>query len=142
MNGRRVICAYFPMWSIDLSRRRMLRAGALTPGDHAWKRPVLLVTRVGGKELVAAACERSLAAGVKIGMDLSNAKALLPGEVVTGPHRPERDATALHALACWMNRYAPIVAADPPDGLLMDVSGTEKAVSRGKGVSSASLPRR
>lgn len=103
----------------------------------------MLVTRVGGRELVAAACERSLAAGVRIGMDVSNAKALLPsGDVCTLAHRPERDAAALTALACWMNRYAPVVAPDPPDGLLMDVSGTQR-LYRGEskllGVISAAL---
>jgi protein ImuB len=38
---------------------------------------------------------------------------------------PNADATALERLALWaLQRYAPIAAADPPDGLVIDVTGT------------------
>lgn len=101
----------------------MKRSGAPAPVDL----PLLLVSRVGGREVVAAACERSMAAGVSPGMDASNAKALLPrSRAHIAAYRPDKDASALHAMACWMNRYAPVVAPDPPDGLLMDVTGTER----------------
>lgn len=33
------------------------------------------------------------------------------------------DAAGLERLAVWALRYAPLVAADPPDGLVLDVSG-------------------
>ena len=34
--------------------------------------------------------------------------------------------TALERLALWvLQRYAPIVAADPPDGLVIDATGAE-----------------
>ena len=37
---------------------------------------------------------------------------------------PEADAQALDRLALWaLQRYAPIVAADPPDGLVIDTTG-------------------
>jgi protein ImuB len=37
---------------------------------------------------------------------------------------PAADAAALERLALWaLQRYAPIVAADPPDGLMIDVTG-------------------
>jgi len=39
------------------------------------------------------------------------------------PHEPERDLMVLRALAVWANRFAPNVAIDEPDGLLLDVSG-------------------
>jgi nucleotidyltransferase/DNA polymerase involved in DNA repair len=37
---------------------------------------------------------------------------------------PSADAAALDRLAAWALRYAPIAAADPPDGLVIDVTGT------------------
>ena len=37
---------------------------------------------------------------------------------------PAADAAALDRLALWaLQRYAPIVAADPPDGLVIDATG-------------------
>jgi protein ImuB len=36
---------------------------------------------------------------------------------------PAADAAALDRLAMWVLRYAPIVAADPPDGLVIDSTG-------------------
>lgn len=61
-------------------------------------------------------------------MDLAHARSLLhPGVAVhVEPHRPDREADALHALACWALRYTPMSATDPPDGLMLDTSGTER----------------
>ncbi len=57
-------------------------------------------------------------------MTLAHARALLPFE---GTHieafDPRRDETALRALASWGGRFSPLVAPDPPDGLLMDITG-------------------
>ena len=39
---------------------------------------------------------------------------------------PERDAATLRALAAWAIRFAPTVAPDEPDGLLLDVTGCER----------------
>jgi protein ImuB len=37
---------------------------------------------------------------------------------------PAADAEALERLALWMlQRFAPIVAADPPDGIVIDSTG-------------------
>jgi protein ImuB len=36
---------------------------------------------------------------------------------------PAADAAALDRLALWALRYAPVVAADPPDGLVIDATG-------------------
>jgi protein ImuB len=35
------------------------------------------------------------------------------------------DAAALDRIALWSLRYAPIVAADPPDGLIIDTTGAD-----------------
>jgi len=58
-------------------------------------------------------------------MDLSHARALIPASV--HPHieeyKPQHEAAVLHKLACWALRFAPVVAVDPPDGLLLDITG-------------------
>lgn len=88
------------------------------------------------REVVAGVCGRAARAGIAVGMDLAQARSMLPPGVATDAvagarlhleeHRPERDAGALHAMACWMTRFAPTVAPDGVDGLLLDVSGTER----------------
>ncbi len=62
-------------------------------------------------------------AGLRIGMPASKAQALVPGLIVRDAE-PAADARALDRLALWaLQRYAPVAAADPPDGLVIDVTG-------------------
>ena len=50
---------------------------------------------------------------------------MVPGLVVMDAD-PAADAEALERLALWaLRRYAPIVAADPPDGLVIDTTGAD-----------------
>lgn len=87
---------------------------------------VLLVSRERGKEWIACACERAEAKGVCLGMGLAHAQALLRGaDVWVQPFTPEEDAKRLRRLALWAQRFSPTVAADAPDGLLLDVAGCE-----------------
>ena len=41
-------------------------------------------------------------------------------------HAPHADAAALAAIARWCLRLGPVVAADPPDGLVLDLTGCER----------------
>ena len=62
-------------------------------------------------------------AGLRIGMPAAKAQALVPGLIMRDAD-PAADAKALDRLALWaLQRYAPIAAADPPDGLVIDVTG-------------------
>jgi protein ImuB len=57
------------------------------------------------------------------GMHVTKAQALMPGLIVHNAD-PAGDAEALDRLALWALRlYAPIAAADPPDGLVIDTTG-------------------
>lgn len=44
-------------------------------------------------------------------------------ELAVDPHDPEADAALLAGLATACDRYTPLVALDPPDGLFLDVTG-------------------
>ncbi len=69
----------------------------------------------------------SFRAGVRPGMTLAHARALLPEWIVhEHPHEPARDAAALNALANWAVRFAPWVMPDHPNGLLLDITGCER----------------
>ena len=89
--------------------------------------PVLLVVTTAGRQVVARCCRRAIKAGVRPGMTVAHARALLPsGNVLTAPHRPARDASALVALAHWAVRFTPLVEPDPwpgMEGLCLDITG-------------------
>jgi protein ImuB len=62
-------------------------------------------------------------AGLHVGMPATKAQALVPNLVIKDAAL-ESDLAALDRLALWaLRRYAPIVAADPPDGLVIDMTG-------------------
>jgi protein ImuB len=65
------------------------------------------------------------AAGLRIGMPASKAQALVQGLLIQDAD-PTADAEALERLAFWiLQRFAPIVAADPPDGIVIDSTGAD-----------------
>lgn len=73
--------------------------------------------------MVVAADVAARRAGLRAGMPSTKAQALTPG-LITMDADPAADAEALDRLALWaLQRYAPIVAADPPDGLVIDTTG-------------------
>jgi len=117
------------MFPIELRRRRDRNAGGARNTDA---NVVFLLTRQAGRrEVVACACRRARAAGVRPGMPLGEARALLPdadaedeaNRVRIEPESPERDRAALESLAVWAQRFSPVVAVDAPDGLLIDATG-------------------
>ena len=56
-------------------------------------------------------------------MAATRARALV-SDLVVHDHDPAGDSLALDQLALWaLRRYAPIVAPDPPDGLIIDATG-------------------
>ena len=59
-------------------------------------------------------------------MTIAHATAILPALPRVLDHEPAADAAKLEALARWAMRFTPRVAADPPDGLLLDVAGCER----------------
>ena len=56
------------------------------------------------------------------GQRLADARAAVP-DLLSEPHEPEQDTASLLGLCRWMERYSPWVAPDPPDGILMEVTG-------------------
>lgn len=123
---RRTLSLWFPTFSTDLIARRLARASAGS-ADTAG-RIILLTRQVSGREIVVRCCHNAAAAGIAPGMDLAHSRArLTPGTPLhVEPHHPERDAEALHNLACWALRFSPLCAPDPPDGLLLDTTGTDR----------------
>jgi protein ImuB len=79
------------------------------------------------RQLVVRGCERAEKAGVRPGMTVAQARALIgDGELCVEPYDPVREMAALNALAVWAQRFSPLVAVDRPDGLLLDITGCER----------------
>ena len=85
--------------------------------------PLILKGSDGRRRIVAAADHAALATGVRTGMPLAKAQALVEGLIIHDAN-PDADADGLEKLAQWALRtYSPIVAADAPDGIVMNIAG-------------------
>jgi protein ImuB len=116
-NGsRRYLAIWLRFWAADRWRR------AHAPADGQSGRPFVLVETVGPRRTVRAADPRALACGIAPGQGVADAQALLPDLLVL-PADPAGDLAALHRLAEWATRFSPLVAPDPGDGLMLDITG-------------------
>jgi protein ImuB len=114
---RRVVSLYLPTWPTDRLRRRL---GKDAPSADI---PVVMVGASGRRRVVLAADAAAQALSLYPGMVAAQARALC-AELVVHNADPQADAEALDRLALWaLKLYAPIAAADPPAGLIIDVSG-------------------
>jgi protein ImuB len=115
----RVVSLFLPLWSTDRIRRK---SGDAAPPPET---PLVLAGRDGRRRVVLAANAAALALGLRVGMPASKAQALVQNLAIMDAE-PAADTEALDRLALWaLRRYAPIVAADPPDGLVIDTTGAD-----------------
>jgi len=114
---KRVVSLFLPTWPTDRLRRAM---GAAAPPPEV---PLVLIGQDGRRRVVCAADAAAQRLGLRPGMAATQAPALVPGLRIHDAD-PVADTAALNRLAVWaLRRYAPVVAADPPDGLVIDASG-------------------
>ena len=74
---------------------------------------------------MTAADATAQALGLRVGMPVTKAQALVPRLVIESAD-PKADAESLKRLALWLlQRIAPIVAVDPPDGIVIDSTGAD-----------------
>ena len=122
---RRVLSIFLPLWPVERVARRLPRAEPRR-GRHS-STAVLVVLTAASRQLVEHACHVAIRAGVVPGMSLAHARALLGNDLTlfTIPHEPNEDQRRLVVLARWAERWSPVVCVDPPDGILIDLTGTE-----------------
>lgn len=83
----------------------------------------MLAALDGARRLVTAADHAAQALGLIPGLPLAQAQARVP-DLHIEPADPAADLAALERLGLWaLWRYCPLVAVDPPDGLLLDITG-------------------
>ncbi|MBS7565513.1 DNA polymerase Y family protein [Mucilaginibacter sp. Bleaf8] len=75
-----------------------------------------------GRLLITALTAEARKYGVVEGMTVADARIIAP-ELLVFDGKPGRNLKLLTGLAEWCLRYTPLVQLDPPDGLLLDVTG-------------------
>nr|WP_209719423.1 DUF6504 family protein [Asticcacaulis solisilvae] len=114
----RVLSLFLPTWPTD----RLRRANSDAPPRDV---PLALKSKVGSKRIISAVDDLARQAGLYRGMPVAKAQVLVSGLQILDAD-PEADALALEKLARWaLRHYSPIVAADPRDGLVLDIAGCE-----------------
>nr|WP_307155800.1 DNA polymerase Y family protein [Rhodoplanes tepidamans] len=113
------------MWLRRLSTDRILRttrppgrAGTGAGPDE----PLVTAETIKSAQRIAALDDAAARLGLTIGTTVADARARHPGLAVV-EHDPAADAALLEAVAEACDRFTPLVALDPPDGLLLDITG-------------------
>jgi protein ImuB len=75
-----------------------------------------------GRMLITALTAEARKYGVTEGMTVADARVIAP-DLLVFDGKPGRNLKLLTGLAEWCLRYTPLVQLDPPDGLLLDVTG-------------------
>ena len=100
----------------------------LTTDRHAIRQPGLrnvpfvLATPVHGRMVITEANAAAEAQGITRGMVVADAKACFP-DLEVADAKEGLNKRLLKVLGLWCIRYTPLVAMDPPDGLILDISG-------------------
>ncbi|WP_366523842.1 hypothetical protein [uncultured Algimonas sp.] len=111
--SRRTLALWFPELPLDRWRRRE---------DPCLWGPFAVTRKTGNVERVVCANDHARKARVQPGDTVADAYAGCP-DLLTEPQDNIREARLLGALHIWADRYSPRIALDPPNGLLLDVTG-------------------
>ena len=111
--SRRILSIWFPR----LAAERWLRRGVVLPGQ-----PFAVVAERGGAQVLDSLNAEAEAAGLAIAQPLRDARAMCPA-LVTRPADPLAEAGFLAVLRRWAGRFSPLVAEEPPAGLMIDLTG-------------------
>ena len=116
--SRRILAIWLVRLAID---RWRLGAGA-GEDEGSDASPLALIAETAHGPRIAAVNAAGLEAGARAGMMLADARALCPA-LATAPSDPAGDLAFLESLALWAQRWGPWSAMDPPDGLIVDITG-------------------
>ncbi len=113
MPQKRILSLWFPR----LAAERIMRLGrGLAPG------PLAVVADQRGAQVLASLNAEASAAGLFAGQPLRDARAICP-DLVSRPQSPQAEADFLTTLRRWAGKFTPWVSEEPPDALVLDISG-------------------
>jgi protein ImuB len=133
---KRILSLWLPHWPTDRLYRAWQRESEQeSEVKHpAREQPLVLIAAQQGGQRVGAANGAALGAGIRVGMMLTDARALISPQGMAGmgagltvrDMAEEEDSRALAGLADWCGRYSPWVALDGEagaHGICLDVTG-------------------
>ncbi|MDE3114618.1 MAG: DNA polymerase Y family protein [Pseudomonadota bacterium] len=115
-SSRRILALWLPRLPTDRLKRRWKASG------RPDKRPLVVAGKAGSTLRLTAVDAAGAKLGLYPGKALADARAMTPDLAVTRANETA-DTKLLEAVADWCERYTPLVALDPPYGLLLDVTG-------------------
>ncbi|HEX5078942.1 MAG TPA: DNA polymerase Y family protein [Geminicoccaceae bacterium] len=121
----RVLSLWLPNLATDrIAPRIRSRNGQNRPETTG---PIATFAAERGAQRLAAVCPLAARAGLRVGMMLTDARAMLP-RLAVYPTAPAADAELLERLAAWCERYTPYVAIDRTQdcsggALWLDITG-------------------
>jgi protein ImuB len=84
--------------------------------------PRIVVAKQSNALVIAALDDSAARIGLTVGQPLANARAICPDLDVFDADEAS-DTKTLNGIADWCDRFTPLVALDPPHGLLLDITG-------------------
>ena len=121
---------YLSVWLRRLMTDRLIRGRSPAPAEaahaggsrFAQDEALVVAEPVKGALRLAAVNDAAARLGLNAGMALADARAMYP-RIAIADADPDADRRMLVAIADWCDRYTPLVGLDPPDGLLLDITG-------------------
>ncbi|MBN7803486.1 DNA polymerase Y family protein [Algoriphagus aestuariicola] len=110
---KRFLSLWFPFLHTD---RLAIRKPALRDQAFVFASPQR------GRMTITASSLYAVKLGIRPGMAVADARALKP-DLLIFPEKPGRGEKLLRNLAEWCLCYTPVAAIDPPDGLVLEISG-------------------
>jgi protein ImuB len=111
-SSQRILSLWLERLSTDRIARQRDEASA----------PLVVFGGRGNLDLLVAVDAAAERLGLSAGLALAQARAMHPA-LTAVPEDAAADAHLLAAVADWCQRYTPLVATDPPDGILLDIGG-------------------
>ncbi|QQN74148.1 DUF6504 family protein [Croceicoccus sp. YJ47] len=121
---RRVLAIWLARLAIDRWRWHRPAPEGHAPLEGAGEdaAPVALITETAHGPRIAATNHAAERHGVRAGTMLADARAVCP-QIAVHPADPAGDLAFLERLAVWAQRWGPWSALDPPDGVIVDITG-------------------
>ena len=114
MPAKRALSLWFPRLGAESVLRKM--------GASGQGLALVMVADSGQMQVVASASVAASQLGVQPGQPLRDAQAICP-DLVTRTQAPGEMQAVLALLQRWATRFSPWVAAQPPDALMLDITG-------------------
>lgn len=113
MPHRRILSLWFPRLGVD----RLIRAE-----PHLLGKPLAVIRDEGQAQILSSLSPEAAKLGLHLRQPLRDAYAMC-GDLITRPQSERQEAAFLGVLHRWAGKFSPWVAASPPDGLVIDLTG-------------------